>query len=749
MTKEDFEIFRAPDHYPSWLKDQHVVGVSPHSKEKTIADAKRKNNAKYLAARRERELRAMTPLATAEWGQKTRLWDSQKAKGLFYLGSEDPNSDDCLGLCNEQHVMVVGGTRGGKGTSVIIPNLLIWEGSAVVIDPKGENATVTARRRGTGSVFCQGMGQNVYILDPFHVAGRDDDPMVDLQAQFNPLRGLSKEDPRVIDLVNEIASSMIVVPKEGDSQYWMQAARSLLKAVILHVISSHEYPEGKQNLVTVYELLCHGDREKKEFLTEIGADEVPASHGLLFKAMEENTAFGGLIASAGETYSKLISTAEKQYHGVIETLKSNLEFMDSPGVQECLLGSSFTLDDLKNDPNGTTVYLCLPLSQLENQFRWLRIIIMQALNTFERQRYRPVSGWPVLMVLDEFAALKRMPIMQNAIAQMAGHGVKFLIAIQDLNQIASEYDRAWETFMANCGVKLFLGNDDDFTRNYVSRLVGETVVEVRNRSLADGTSSSTASGRSWSDASSKSEGHGKTATFAEGGGSTNGPGLTAFSTNKNWSRSVSYTDQYGSSRTETFGGSSTRTTGQSHTYTMQVNIQTRPLVRPDEIGRFFAHKADPDGLPYAGETLVLISGEQPIAVKRTLYFRHLKFEGMFDAHRDFPVEAAYRSPPKPTSPLPLPPDYAALPAPDEVCLVPRRKPTPTPWDNFFRFICDLGLFLSWVFINWYAFCAFWLPLAIIALIFVFFWAIGMAAEFIILIIAGVASVFPFILGGWV
>lgn len=687
-------------------------------------------------------------LATAEWGDPEPLKPSQKAKGLFYLGSEDPDSVESLGLCNEQHVMVVGGTRGGKGTTVIIPNLLLWEGSAVVIDPKGENATVTARRRATGSVFCQGMGQKVHILDPFGVAGRDDDPMIDLQAQFNPLKGLTEKDPRVIDLVNEITSSMIIVPKDGDSQYWMQAARSLLKAVILHVISSPEYPEDKQNLVTVYELLCHGDKEKKDFLKEIGADQVPPSHTLLFKAMEENPAFGGLIATTGETYSKLLNTAEKQYHGVMETLKANLEFMDSPGIQECLLDSSFALDDLKDDTQGVTVYLCLPLSLLETHFRWLRIIIMQALNTFERQRYRPASGSPVLMVLDEFAALKRMPIMQSAIAQMAGHGVKFLIAIQDLNQVASEYDKAWETFMANCGVKLFLGNDDNFTRRYVSELVGEAETSIENYSWAEGGTYSQAAGRTGSTAIGKSETFGRSETFGDGGGSTHGPGLTAFSTSKNWSHSTTYSEQFGKTSTETTGNSLTDTSGTSLTFTRQVNIQTRPLIRMDEVGRFFAHRPDPGGLPYAGETLVLISGEQPIAIKRTLYFRHVQFEGLFDAHRDFPVMAAYRSPPK-VKRVALPPDPLEPPKPNPVPIAPPPPPPPpTQWEMLLESLREFGLFLKWALINWCAFFVFWLPLGIITLVCLFFWALGAWAEFFILVVASFASVFPFIVGSW-
>ena len=56
-----------------------------------------------------------------------------------------------IGWNDDRHVMTIAGSRAGKGVSLIIPNLLLYEGSALVIDPKGENARITARRRGKGT----------------------------------------------------------------------------------------------------------------------------------------------------------------------------------------------------------------------------------------------------------------------------------------------------------------------------------------------------------------------------------------------------------------------------------------------------------------------------------------------------------------------------------------------------------------------------------------------------------------------
>jgi len=59
----------------------------------------------------------------------------------------------------EGHLMTIAPTGSGKGTGCIIPTLLRHPGPVIVIDPKGENGDVTARRRGE-------LGQKVVILDP-------------------------------------------------------------------------------------------------------------------------------------------------------------------------------------------------------------------------------------------------------------------------------------------------------------------------------------------------------------------------------------------------------------------------------------------------------------------------------------------------------------------------------------------------------------------------------------------------------
>ena len=86
-----------------------------------------------------------TRIATAEWADPSLVEEAYAYRdGTVWLGRSATDHHVPLGYEDDRHVCLVGGSRGGKGTTSIIPALLTWPGSVCVLDPKGENATITA-----------------------------------------------------------------------------------------------------------------------------------------------------------------------------------------------------------------------------------------------------------------------------------------------------------------------------------------------------------------------------------------------------------------------------------------------------------------------------------------------------------------------------------------------------------------------------------------------------------------------------
>src|ERR1700733_11903666 len=88
--------------------------------------------------------------------------ESPRVFGFAPKGKSAAEPESLLCYDSDAHLITVAPTRSGKGRGVIVPNLLHYAGPVVVLDPKGENYQVTARRR-------REMGQPVIKLDPFHV----------------------------------------------------------------------------------------------------------------------------------------------------------------------------------------------------------------------------------------------------------------------------------------------------------------------------------------------------------------------------------------------------------------------------------------------------------------------------------------------------------------------------------------------------------------------------------------------------
>lgn len=161
-------------------------------------------------------------LATAEWGDSDDLAVRRAfAPGDLWL-YRSPVSNAPIGFDDDRHVGVFCTTRSGKGTSFIVPQHCLWLGSLVSIDPSGENATITAARRGRGNGHCVGMGQDVHVLDPFGVADVDDA----YRSSFNPLDALDPGEPKFLEKAGSVADAIVVISKQSSDPVWAQKART-------------------------------------------------------------------------------------------------------------------------------------------------------------------------------------------------------------------------------------------------------------------------------------------------------------------------------------------------------------------------------------------------------------------------------------------------------------------------------------------------------------------------------------------
>jgi type IV secretion system protein VirD4 len=385
-----------------------------------------------------------------------------------------------VGIDDNRHMMTVAGSRTGKGVSAIIPNLIFYKGSVLVIDPKAELANITARRR------AEGMGQQVYVLDPFNRAA----PWVEeYKASYNPLSILKPDSPTLVEDAGLISDALVIAG--GNDPHWDDSARNFIEGIVLHVATYPAY-EGRRNLVTVRRLLMSGST------VALGDQEATGMDGLQVEMLHNvellSDSGGGeaLEAAAADFFDK----PDNERMSVLSTSRRHTKFLDFPNLQTVLTGHDFDLTALKTAPGGMTVYLCLPAARLATCSRWFRLFVNLALEAMEREQSVPPI--PVLLCLDEFAALGHMRQIETAAGQIAGLGVKLWPILQDLTQLKRDYKEGWETFLGNAGVIQFFGNNDMTTLDFISKRLGKTAIRMKKE--ADTTHeqrSKGASGESW------------------------------------------------------------------------------------------------------------------------------------------------------------------------------------------------------------------------------------------------------------
>jgi type IV secretion system protein VirD4 len=408
--------------------------------------------------------------AAARWATRDDLkadeWcftDDHRRLLLGYRGGSGKGVED------DRHMVTVAGSRAGKGVSFVIPNLLLYAGSALVIDPKGELAKVTKAER-------ERMGQACYVLDPFGANGLYE------TAAYNPLAEIDPYSPNAIDDAALIADSLIL-EERGESSHWTESAKLLLRGLILFALASEEH---ERNLVTVrkllmlsHYLLATPPRDDDDDDDKDNRDE--EKERKLFKMMANahpDFDLEDVLAATGEAF---LAMPPKESGSIISTARTQTAFLDSPQLRAMMQGGSLRLGELKREK--ITVYLCLPASHMGTHARWLRVIINLALTLFERD-HKTKPNPSVLMVLEEFAVLGHMQRIEVAAGQIAGFGVKLWAILQDLTQLQRHYRESWETFIGNAGVLTFFANSDVTTCEYISKKLGAVAYKIVEGSKA-------------------------------------------------------------------------------------------------------------------------------------------------------------------------------------------------------------------------------------------------------------------------
>jgi type IV secretion system protein VirD4 len=397
---------------------------------------------------------------------RTATTSELRAGGLIprgdgiYLGRYLNNdvASDAVGYPGGVHLITIGPAGSGKGTGIIMPNLATLRRSILIIDPKGEAAAITARKRAQFG--------RVLIINPFNVLS---EKLPHLRSQgFNPLAVLNPNGDDFTDDCVGIGQALVQQQQEASSNaaFFSGSAQDLVTALIMHEKFERR---DKASLANVRTMLMEPYAQAE--------DGEPLGLRKTVHEMLESKC-GPLRSTAGR-----FARGSKSVMDIIQTAANETRFLNSPPLQRDLQGEDFDWDIMKREI--TTVYLILPADRLESHANYLRLVVTSALRTLLRS---PPSATlpPVLFMLDEFAQLGYLPPIENAMGIARGFGVQLWPFLQDLNQINSLYKQRWQTFIGNAAVLTAFAPRDLFTARYLSERCGHKTVIVESENERTG-----------------------------------------------------------------------------------------------------------------------------------------------------------------------------------------------------------------------------------------------------------------------
>lgn len=411
------------------------------------------------AEERERLLTSPPPIhGSAAWATTHELRPFLKGREAFdtpgslllgaFVEEGRGNPSGYVHWSGDGHLLTVAPTRSGKAVTTIIPNLLRYRGSVVVVDPKGELYASTSKWRAAN------VGP-VYRIAPFD---RGDNPATAGWPRhgYNPLTRIrTQADARSL--------AELMFPRDnGGSAFFTKDAVAFVTALILHVLD--QFPRERRTLLSVRLIASLPVPEFRAFVEEMAES----------KLMSVREAAANVLGKSGD----------RGLPNLRDTLHSELALWSDEDILETVSRHDFDFEGLKDRP--ATVYLELPFDQMKPYAPFLKVVLKSALDAMLRNPVVPEI--PVLFVLDEFLALGPFPEFRDAIRTHAGAGVRLWFFLQDVASLEEHYPGAtWRPFL-NCSVKQFFGIDDPFTGELVGRYLGTATLAYRSTSGGTNTS---------------------------------------------------------------------------------------------------------------------------------------------------------------------------------------------------------------------------------------------------------------------
>ena len=341
----------------------------------------------------------------------------------------------------QRSALVIGPTRSGKTSSIIVPNVLCAPHGAVVTSTKPDvmATTATARSR-SGSCL---------LFDP---TGRTELVEGVERIGWSPIRSARSWEDALGTSAGMVAAAQRRSMLGGPADHWSERAGALLSS-LLHAAALSD--AGMDEVLRWVDR--HQGHDALERLEVLCGTEHPATSLLL-----------GILA-----------TDQREQSGIWSTSSGVLSAYRSPAALNAARQQPLDADELVRGAH--TLFICAPGRQQAQ----LAPLVVGMLSEIQDASYRRADvDAPMLFALDELANIAPLPELPQLVSEGGGQGLLTIGCLQDLSQARARWGPSAEGFLSLFSTTIVLGGvADRSTLNLLRELGGD--VELARLSASE------------------------------------------------------------------------------------------------------------------------------------------------------------------------------------------------------------------------------------------------------------------------
>lgn len=378
-----------------------------------------------------------------------------------------------------EHIAGIAPTRSGKGVGLVIPTLLSWPHSTVVHDMKGELWSLTAGWRQKKA------NNKVLKFDPAAETG---------SCRFNPLQEIRLGTTSEVADVQNLVTIMVDPDGRGLNDHWTKTAHAFLTGVTLHLLYKAENensakrsknPNAELTTACLYDV-AYALSDPKRPITDLYEEMLKTEHIADPNGSGKKVPHPVVAAAARD----MMNRPEQERGSVLSSAMSYLMLYRDPLVATNTQRGDFSIKDLMNNENPVSLYLVVRPADKDRLKPLMRLLLNQIVRVLTREEMKFVDGQSekgykhrLLLMLDEFPSFGRLEVFQEALAFIAGYGIKAYLIMQDISQLRAAYGHD-ESILSNCHIRVAYAPNKPETAKWLSEMLGTTTVSVVNTSAS-------------------------------------------------------------------------------------------------------------------------------------------------------------------------------------------------------------------------------------------------------------------------